>query len=130
MARRRTKDRVTPGWRGLASRVSCRENRTSRLPRPQGGAHIRRVDRPIWAAKRANLRSGTGTQYDEVGLLEIGERVRVTDETGRMAAGPAFERPPLLAAQPPAAEDDLSRSCMYEVCGESVPTLPPRKGDP
>ena len=34
------------------------------------------------AAKRANVRGGPGTSLDNVGVLELGERVRVTGELG------------------------------------------------
>ena len=38
------------------------------------------VDRIMQAAKRSNLRGGPGTDHEKVGLLEIGDRVRVTGE--------------------------------------------------
>ena len=36
----------------------------------------------MWAAKRSNVRAGPGTSYRKVGLLEVGEEVRVTAKTG------------------------------------------------
>ena len=36
----------------------------------------------MWAVKRANVRSGAGTSYAKVGLLEIGDEVRVIERTG------------------------------------------------
>ena len=43
---------------------------------------ITEVDRVMRAAKRSNVRSGPGTEHDKVGLLEIGDEVRVTGEAG------------------------------------------------
>ena len=34
------------------------------------------------AAKRSNVRAGPGTSYAKVGLLEVGEEVRVIERTG------------------------------------------------
>ena len=73
----------------------------------QGGRIITPVDRPMWAVKRANLRSGAGTQYGKVGLLEIGQRIRVTGETGDwlrvqlQGGGTAFVYAPLLSSSAP-----------------------------
>ena len=36
----------------------------------------------MWAAKRANVRAGPGTSYEKVGLLEVGEEVRVVERIG------------------------------------------------
>ena len=49
----------------------------------KGGADsgMAEVDRMMRAAKRANVRSGPGTNYGKVGLLEAGQRVRVTGES-------------------------------------------------
>ena len=67
------------------------------------------VNRIMWAVKRANVRSGMGTTFAKVGLLEVGEQVRVTGvgpggewlriewPNGRSA----FVYAPLLAAAPP-----------------------------
>ncbi len=61
------------------------------------------VDRMMKAAKRSNLRSGPGTDHDKVGLLEIGELVRVTGVEGDWFriepkdGGTAFVYAPLLA---------------------------------
>ena len=38
--------------------------------------------RMMYAAKRSNVRVGPGTSYGKVGLLEVGEEVRVTAKTG------------------------------------------------
>ena len=68
------------------------------------------VDRSMWAVKRANLRIGAGTQYAKVGVLEIGEKVRVTGEVGdwlrlRLSTGRiAFVHGPLLSSERPAGE--------------------------
>ena len=65
------------------------------------------ADRVMQAAKRSNLRSGPGTSHDKVGLLEVGDEVRVTGEVGdwlRIEApggGEAFIYGPLLAEVPP-----------------------------
>ena len=60
------------------------------------------VDRVMQAVKRSNLRSGPGTTYGKVGLLDVGDEVRVTGEAGdwlRIEApggGEAFVHAPLL----------------------------------
>ncbi len=38
--------------------------------------------REMQATKRSNVRSGPGTSYSKVGLLQVGERVQVTGEVG------------------------------------------------
>ena len=77
--------------------------------RAQSGLAIIPVDRTMWAVKRANVRSGMGTAYTKVGLLEVGEQVRVTG-VGAGGKWLRIERPnrrsafvyaPLLAAAPP-----------------------------
>ena len=61
------------------------------------------VDRLMRAAKAANLRSGPGTDYDQVGVLRVGELVWVTGETGNWLrivtreAKAGFVYAPLLA---------------------------------
>ena len=40
------------------------------------------ADRRMRASERANLRNGPGTDYDKVGLLEVGDEVAVTGEAG------------------------------------------------
>lgn len=68
------------------------------------------VERPMWAAKRANLRIGPGTSFDKVGLLEVGQEVRITGEAGRwlrveLSNGrTAFVYGPLLSTRPAADE--------------------------
>ncbi len=68
-----------------------------------GAPEIVESDQGMKAAERANLRSGPGTDYDKVGLLEVGEEVRVTGEAGewlRVEApngGEAFVHGSLLA---------------------------------
>ena len=37
----------------------------------------------MWAAKRANVRSGPSTSHPKIGLLEVGAEVRVAAKTGR-----------------------------------------------
>ena len=36
----------------------------------------------LWAAKRSNVREGPGTSYAKVGILSVGESVRVIQQTG------------------------------------------------
>ena len=36
----------------------------------------------MWANKRANVRAGPATSYAKVGLLEVGEEVRVIERSG------------------------------------------------
>ena len=38
--------------------------------------------RVMWAIKRANVRAGPGTSYAKVGLLEVGQAVRVIERIG------------------------------------------------
>ena len=75
----------------------------------QGNVAIIPIDRTMWAVKRANVRSGMGTTFTKVGLLEVGEQVRVTG-VGDDGEWLRIERPdgryafvyaPLLAAMPP-----------------------------
>ena len=67
------------------------------------GVQITEVDRVMRAAKRSNVRSGPGTEHDKVGLLEIGDEVRVTGEAGdwlriETPRGQAFVHASLLEA--------------------------------
>ena len=68
---------------------------------------VEAADRVMQAVKRSNLRSGPGTTYGKVGLLDIGDEVRVTGVVGnwlRIAApdgGEAFIYGPLLAEVTP-----------------------------
>ena len=78
------------------------------VPRDTGQRwEVARADRVMQAAKRSNLRSGPGIGHDKVGLLEVGDEVRVTGEVGdwlRIEApggGAAFIYGPLLAAAAP-----------------------------
>ena len=48
----------------------------------RSGPQVAEVDRVMRAAKRSNVRSGPGTEHDKVGLLEIGDEVRVTGQVG------------------------------------------------
>ena len=65
------------------------------------------ADRVMQAVKRSNLRRGPGTTHDKVGLLDIGDEVRVTGVVGdwlRIDApdgGEAFIYGPLLAVAAP-----------------------------
>ena len=74
------------------------------------------ADRMMRAVKRSNLRSGPGMEHGKVGLLEIGEAVRVTGEIGdwlRIEApggGTAFVYGPLLAEA--GAETVLDPKCV------------------
>ena len=45
----------------------------------RGEIQVTEVDRVMRAAKRSNVRSGPGTEHGKVGLLEVGDEVRVTD---------------------------------------------------
>lgn len=100
----------------------------------EGGQELRAVagERRMRAVKRANLRSGPGTDHDRLGLLEIGDEVRVTGEDGNWLrielpqGGTAFVHGSLLApADPDQPEaDDLSRdheACKYRIL-ETVDT--------
>ena len=77
----------------------------------RGGVDVVPVNRLMRAVKRSNLRNGPGTHYDKVGLLEVGQQVRVTGEAGDWlrvktpSGDTAFVYAPLLAnmAQPTAA---------------------------
>ena len=77
----------------------------------RGGGAVVPVNRLMRAVKRSNLRNGPGTHYDKVGLLEVGQQVRVTGEAGDWlrvktpSGDTAFVYAPLLAnmAQPTAA---------------------------
>ena len=63
----------------------------------------------MWALKRSNLRSGPGTDHAKVGLLEIGDEVRVSGEIGEWlrieapGVGEAFVYAPLLTEDAPRA---------------------------
>ena len=48
----------------------------------QSGLKVVAADRVMQVRTRSNLRSGPGTEYDKVGLLEPGDAVRVTGEVG------------------------------------------------
>ena len=70
----------------------------------RSGVQITEVDRVMRAAKRSNVRSGPGTEHDKVGLLEVGDEVRVTGEAGgwlriETPRGEAFVYASLLEAQ-------------------------------
>lgn len=80
----------------------------------QGSFDVIEVNRLMRAAKRVNLRSGPGTDYEKIGVLEVGEVVWVTGEVGadwmRMVTRRgrvAFVYAPLLAhlSQPVATAD-------------------------
>ena len=63
-----------------------------------------------WATKRANIRSGPGTEHEKVGLLEVGERVLATGEAGNWlevlahTTGTGFVYAPLLSTERPGLE--------------------------
>ena len=70
----------------------------------RSGVQTTEVDRTMRAAKRSNVRSGPGTEHDKVGLLEVGDEVRVTGEAGdwlriETPRGEAFVHASLLEAQ-------------------------------
>ena len=69
------------GWdmkstRGLKCADDARAGSVSSVGKRDGGRAAMR------ARVRANMRSGPGTEYGKVGLLEAGEEVRVTGEAG------------------------------------------------
>ena len=69
---------------------------------------VAKTVRTMWATKRSNVRQGPGVEYEKVGLLEIGEEVHVTGESGQwlriqtVGGGDAFVYAPLLADAEPA----------------------------
>ena len=71
------------------------------------GPQVEPAVRTMWSLKRSNLRSGPGTDHAKVGLLEVGDAVQVTGETGdwlRIEApggGEAFVYGPLLTEKAP-----------------------------
>lgn len=90
------------------------------------------VDRVMQAVKRSNLRSGPGTTYGKVGLLDVGDEVRVTGEAGdwlRVEApggGEAFIHAPLLAeaADAAALDDDQvfeTTNALEPACTSELP---------
>ena len=95
--------------------------RTAASVRAQGHDVITPVDRPIQAIKRANLRSGPGTSFDKVGLLEPGEQVWVTGEAGdglrvRLPSGrTAFVYAPLLGSVAAAPDPRAAVRCADRV---------------
>ena len=68
-----------------------------------GAPEIVEADRRMQASERAKLRSGPGTDYDKVGLLEVDDEVTVTGEAGEWLrietpdGGEAFVHGSLLA---------------------------------
>ena len=81
----------------------------------QRGLVIIPVERTMWAVKRANVRVGAGTHYGKVGLLEVGEQVRVTGDAGdwlrieRPNGRTAFVYASLLGVTPPVAPAQQGR---------------------
>ena len=74
-------------------------------PEAQEGL-VRLPPKTMWAAKRSNIRTGPGTEYTKVGLLEVGRKVVVTGQVGnwfriREGGGHAFVYGPLLSSSPP-----------------------------
>ena len=71
------------------------------------GPQVEPAVRTMWSLKRSNLRSGPGTDHAKVGLLEVGDAVQVTGETGdwlRIEApggGEAFVYASLLTEEAP-----------------------------
>ena len=71
------------------------------------GPQVESAVRTMWSLKRSNLRSGPGTDHAKVGLLEVGDAVQVTGETGdwlRIEApggGEAFVYASLLTEEAP-----------------------------
>ena len=77
-------------------------------PEAQEGL-VRLPPKTMWAAKRSNIRTGPGTQYAKVGLLEVGRKVVVTGQVGkwfriREGGGHAFVYSPLLSSSPPGSQ--------------------------
>ena len=58
----------------------AREKLKSLSASPTDGAMER--DTLMWAAKRSNVRTGPGTSYAKVALLEVGQAVRVIERIG------------------------------------------------
>ena len=71
------------------------------------GPQVEPADRTMWALKRSNLRSGPGTDHAKMGLLDVGDAVQVTGETGNWlrieapGGGEAFVYGPLLTEEAP-----------------------------
>ena len=79
--------------------------------RPSGTSTV------MYAAKRSNVRSGPGTGYGKVGLLELGEKVRVTAKTGswlklepKAGQQRRFVYAPLLTTEPSEASGGTKRA--------------------
>ena len=102
-----------------------------------GAPGIVGADRRMQASERANLRSGPGTDYDKVGLLEVGDEVTVTGEAGEWLrietpdGGEAFIHGSLLAEasgsaetipavdlQPVCAGSAEGAACWWELAGK------------
>ena len=103
-----------------------------------GAPGIVGADRTMQASQRANLRNGPGTDYDKVGLLEVGDEVTVTGEAGEWLrvetpnGGEAFVHGSLLAEASGSAEAtpaiDLQPLCAGSAdgsaCWQEVPDRP------
>ena len=92
------------------------------------GLKIVAADRVMQVRTRSNLRSGPGTEYDKVGLLELGDAVRVTGQAGEWLriegprGGEAFIFASLLTEigqaatpEPACAGQDEGASCWKEI---------------
>ena len=92
----------------------------------QGNVAIIPIDRPMWVLKRANTRSGPGTSYDKVGLMDSGQKVRATGEAGnwiriQFASGrTAFIYAPLLSATPPAGQSQAAKPRTQVITGSNA----------
>ena len=89
------------------------------------GVDLVPVQRVMRAVRRTNLRSGPGTHLDKVGLLEVGEQVRVTGQVGDWlrievsGGGTAFVYAPLLADVTPPAEPMAAERLFWQSVKDS-----------
>ena len=91
----------------------------------QAGFDAVAVNQLMQTVKRANLRSGPGTHFDKVGVLEVGEQVRVTGEVGgwlrvEVSNGrTAFVYAPLLQDVTPPTEPNAAERLFWESVKDS-----------
>ena len=90
-----------------------------------GSFEVVPVSRLMRAVKRANLRSGPGTHHNKVGLLEVGEQVRVTGKAGGWLrvdvsdGKTAFVYAPLLGDVTPSAEPTAAERLFWQSVKDS-----------
>ena len=99
----------------LAQAPASAESRPRLAANHQGSFEVVPVSRLMRAVKRANLRSGPATHFDKVGVLEVGEQVRVTGEVSGWLrvevpnGRTAFVYAPLLGDVTPSAEPTAAK---------------------